>query len=350
MSYNFSKLSKLFLQMPPADEILALMTDIPDYPSLICQQMIVREIFQYSGEYKASKKWINYILKKIVKDVERTEGGEIADELADIIIDNNSRPNLEEDPGYISFELNGILTKRVSLKVLRSHNQVGLKSWEAGIFLAEFCSLLPSVFNFKSVCELGAGVGSTSLILANSVSCPKQILITDYTPEILANIAENVIINHPGISDHPECDIRTQHLDWLSFSSNILQPSVSADIVLAADCTYSEDICLALGLTIKKILLASKSSESFNKNMVIEKSGHLTSVDEKVHSSLFKFPFALVACTVRNEDTFYKFIEVLEMSDLHFRDITVLANGIIGPNQRFYYPNRELIKLICITI
>jgi hypothetical protein len=76
--------------------------------------------------------------------------------------------------------------ERLHLKVLRSHNQVGCRVWEAGLLLAEVLveAFPPEIYRQKTFVELGGGVGVTSLLLLASLppsSFPRYVYITDYS-------------------------------------------------------------------------------------------------------------------------------------------------------------------------
>ena len=83
----------------------------------------------------------------------------------------------------------------VSIKVFPYHNDVGVrKLWEAGAALAEYLIEKPGLVRGKSVCELGAGVGLTGIVIAGLCQT-KSVHLTDYTEATLVNMEHNVKAN-----------------------------------------------------------------------------------------------------------------------------------------------------------
>ena len=81
-----------------------------------------------------------------------------------------------------------------TLKVLRYHNQVGTKVWEAGLFLAELLLLSNLNLADRIIVELGAGVGVTGLIYMKSIfaspNMPRKYMMTDFDQTVLENLGE----------------------------------------------------------------------------------------------------------------------------------------------------------------
>mmetsp|Transcript_12507 Transcript_12507/g.18946 ORF Transcript_12507/g.18946 Transcript_12507/m.18946 type:complete len:586 (-) Transcript_12507:127-1884(-) len=87
----------------------------------------------------------------------------------------------------------------IGIKVYPHHNDVGVrKVWEAGAALAEFLLQRPHLVRGRNVCELGAGVGLTGLVIAGLCQT-KTVHLTDYTNATLENLEYNVSINHDWI-------------------------------------------------------------------------------------------------------------------------------------------------------
>lgn len=83
----------------------------------------------------------------------------------------------------------------VGIKIYPHHNDVGVqKVWEAGAALSEFLIANRHYVQNKTVCELGAGVGLTGLVIAG-VCQTKQVHMTDYTNATLENLEHNCVIN-----------------------------------------------------------------------------------------------------------------------------------------------------------
>ena len=87
------------------------------------------------------------------------------------------------------------------IRVYPYHNDVALRLWEAGSYLAEFFLHNPSILSEKHVVELGAGVGFTSLVIM--VFCkPASVHLTDYTEPCMLNLEHNLKINREWLEYH----------------------------------------------------------------------------------------------------------------------------------------------------
>ncbi|CAM9106648.1 unnamed protein product [Scytosiphon promiscuus] len=83
-----------------------------------------------------------------------------------------------------------------SFRVANRDNEVGLRVWEAGRALAEFCLAHSGLLEGKRVLELGAGIGMTGMAAAACCGA-SEVVLTDYAPRVLANLHFNVEINRP---------------------------------------------------------------------------------------------------------------------------------------------------------
>lgn len=87
----------------------------------------------------------------------------------------------------------------VGIKVYPHHNDVGVQRvWEAGAALAEYLIENVHLVKDQHVCELGAGVGLTGLIIAGLCQT-KSVHMTDYTNATLENLEYNCTINYDWI-------------------------------------------------------------------------------------------------------------------------------------------------------
>ena len=78
------------------------------------------------------------------------------------------------------------------------HGLDGLKLWDAGIVLSRFIIKHHDHFKDKDVLELGSGVGIGGLAARKWTQC-KNLIMTDYHPAILDNIAKNCTKNSEEI-------------------------------------------------------------------------------------------------------------------------------------------------------
>jgi len=128
------------------------------------------------------------------------------------------------------------------------HTSVGLQSWGSSILLADRFCLEPSTFSLippsqgrsLRILELGAGTGMLSIVAAKILHpFTAEIVATDYHPDVLENLAQNVATNFPTSATSPvghEAVVVTT-LDWEhpKYSAPLDQPF---DIILAADVIY----------------------------------------------------------------------------------------------------------------
>ncbi|XP_078690806.1 protein-lysine N-methyltransferase EEF2KMT-like isoform X2 [Branchiostoma floridae x Branchiostoma belcheri] len=75
-----------------------------------------------------------------------------------------------------------------------SHGTTGLRTWEAGLCLAEWAVDNSAVFEQKKVLELGSGMGLTGLVISSCCS-PAHYIYSDCHPNVLANLWENLVLN-----------------------------------------------------------------------------------------------------------------------------------------------------------
>ena len=108
----------------------------------------------------------------------------------------------------------------VTFRVLKAHNEVGCRVWEAGLHLASVCSsgsgsgsgakaksesssvnaAVRSLVAGRRVLELGAGVGVTGMLLASSsvLTRPAKLWLTDRGGAVLRGLRANAAYNAPG--------------------------------------------------------------------------------------------------------------------------------------------------------
>ncbi|KZC09483.1 Methyltransferase-like protein 22 [Dufourea novaeangliae] len=156
---------------------------------------------------------------------------------------------------------------------------VGLQVWRGALLLADYILSNPDLFKNKTVLELGAGVGLTSIVasfLAKEVICTEPLMKlaallvkrwennstrTWLTPESLNNVDVEGILrlirrNFLRNNDYVRSRIYVKELDFL----NVTWPTFyekrmkEATIILAADVIYDENITEGFVQTLKKLL------------------------------------------------------------------------------------------------
>lgn len=203
-------------------------------------------------------------------------------------------------------------TAVVTCRVASVFNEVGLKIWEAGWFLAEYVIAHHELFDGKNVLELGTGVGITGLALAASCS-PRHLLLTDYAPNVMQNLRYNVEINENAF----RCPVSVETLDWDTWEPSDEGSVLRPDILLAGDCAYDVDAFPSLMRVLQTFL--GPSSDDANRS-------------------------AIFAATIRNQSTFQEFLDQLAMHEISYTDITSQAAEKMGA-QLYRYDNRDQIRL-----
>ncbi|XP_068643170.1 uncharacterized protein [Aristolochia californica] len=157
---------------------------------------------------------------------------------------------------------------------------VGLQVWKAALVLSDFVLhkvFSSSDFNNVVACEVGAGTGLVSLLLAQVA---KTIFITDFGFQVLYNCASNVKLNS-GMLKYHESSVYVRELDWKRswppasrvhprdstpqrpdrylWSLCEIEEAEGASLLLAADVIYNDDLTDALFETLGKLM--SKGSE-----------------------------------------------------------------------------------------
>jgi protein-lysine N-methyltransferase EEF2KMT len=352
---------RAFLEMAPPAEVLKLLSKVPGWPNVEIQDSFVNIIMSSSNmKFSPSKRWLKALMKLIESDVSQHSEDGMSDSLAEVIIEHNTTDPSEfdeDDPANVTYTA-AISGVKSTLHVLRAHNQVGTRVWEAGLFLAEILSTMPEVIANKTVVELGAGCGVTSILSLKSCCCssrshllPKRVYLTDNMPEVLSNLQHNIELNADDylqfvgedyiqeveVSDRKnsptstrQCPTAVRHLDFSEASKEDCA-NYAADVLLVADCNYSEDISTPLVRVLELFLLGCPSYGTVQ----------VGTVD-------FKLPFCLLAATVRNENTYKHFLDTLDTSKLSYKDVTDWAIDTAG-SQRFHYQNRGSIRILLIV-
>ncbi|KAL6068407.1 Calmodulin-lysine N-methyltransferase [Balamuthia mandrillaris] len=154
----------------------------------------------------------------------------------------------------------------ISFGVSQQFNLLGMVTWDAGFFLAEYILANTEQFAGKRCLELGAGLGITGVTLCKT-GAPKQVVLTDYTDEVINNLTANVRNNGilvtpfrgmPPCDDENEqhkdekvgeCEVNVLELDWFRVTKASLS-SFSPDIILAADVVSIFFSCLSVAYSL----------------------------------------------------------------------------------------------------
>lgn len=391
--------------MAPVDEVIQLMRAIPEYPSVDAQDEFCRHIVHSSyAHVPPSKRWMKSLLKRMEKDLCNAE---MSDDLTELFLTFLTSQEYADDtefcdeafitfiPVHESDESGGNSTLTTTIRVLRLHNEVGTRIWEAGLYLAEILYGYPSLLTGKVVVELGAGSGATLLLVVKNccssereIYLPSTALLTDNMPTVLENLKYNVELNATGRvllpqgnspSDMPyiysakrdvddatttagaalQCLVSVQHLD---FETATVEQSrrLQADVILVADCTYSEDIHAPLVGVLEKLLCiptsqfmsscSSTSNNTSSSNNSNSNSNYSNPIEVLMRrAAAGDRPVCLLAATIRNPPTYAHFIDTLNANNnLQWDDVTDFSKTLAG-EQRYRYDYRDSIRILLIT-
>ena len=179
-----------------------------------------------------------------------------------------------------------------------SGGTTGLSTWTAGQCLARWLDSRPDLISGKTVLELGAGAGLTGIFaLKRWRGEISQYTFTDSHGKVVDNLKHNLTCNLEDwrIEERGEEVLQLENdedrtvasvrlLDWETFSET---EEVEADLILGADIVFDPSLLTSLVRTLQ-ILLTRRRSE------------------------------AILACCVRNEDTFALFESLVTEQGLSF--------------------------------
>ncbi|GLE08648.1 hypothetical protein PINS_up019963 [Pythium insidiosum] len=165
------------------------------WSSLSCQDAVMEIVIHDAiCEKFAPQPIYTYRFLKHYMDALENVGAEISDALAEELIQLVSIGRVldpssldPDDMHHVTYRVPHEIAKSandvtVTCRVASVFNEVGLKIWEAGWFLAEFALAHRELFENRSVLELGAGVGITGIIIGKCIAV-RRLLLSDYAPK-----------------------------------------------------------------------------------------------------------------------------------------------------------------------
>lgn len=145
--------------------------------------------------------------------------------------------------------------------LLAAGSNVGLRTWEASLHLAQYLHSNPRLVTGKNIIELGAGTGLVSLLCAGPLEA-ETVLSTDGLPHVVEMIDENIMRNRASLfsgSASRRLPI-ARVLDWADTES--LKDTLAIDgiipeynLILGADITYSPDVVPLLARLLKILIV-----------------------------------------------------------------------------------------------
>lgn len=244
-------------------------------------------------------------LKHVIQSLER-EGCE---EIHDDIYEQLAVKLKEEKPdfSYKNFLLQADDSSTFTIKESNSFirdGTTGLKLWPASMALAEFILQNETLFNGKSILELGSGAtGFVGMVLVKACR-PEKVYLSDCHDSVIETLIENVSLNlikHKAkpleksllvrhrlkVPNGPELGVL--NLPWENVDKHVeeLKVDVKPDVLLAADVVYDDTLFTDLIKCITTMFHYASPSLVF-----------------------------YLSQTVRNEETFKKFSDLLHQNNL----------------------------------
>lgn len=145
--------------------------------------------------------------------------------------------------------------------LLAAGSNVGLRTWEASLHLAQYLHSHRDRVAGKNVIELGAGTGLVSILCAGPLNA-RTVLSTDGLPHVVEMIDKNIALNRTNLFNGSailKAPI-ARVLDWADVES--LQETLRVDdsvpkynLILGADITYSPDVVPLLAQLLKTLIV-----------------------------------------------------------------------------------------------
>nr|KAF6441463.1 methyltransferase like 22 [Rousettus aegyptiacus] len=155
---------------------------------------------------------------------------------------------------------------------------VGKQVWRGALFLADYILFQWDLFQGRTVLELGAGTGLTSLVAA---TVAQTVYCTDVGADLLAMCQQNIALNS-HLTAPGDGVVKVRELDWLkdglctdpkapfSWSEEDISDLYShTTILLAAEVFYDDDLTDALFKTLYR--LAHKLKNACTAILSVEK-------------------------------------------------------------------------------
>ncbi|KOX67357.1 Protein FAM86A [Melipona quadrifasciata] len=257
-------------------------------------------------KYPIKQSYQRAFLKWLMKKIE-DEGGEICDDIYTTYC-NLMSSTVEESVHYRHFLMeNNCISIKESTNII-SKGTTGLCSWQGSVELSKWCLENKHEFCGKVVLELGCGVGLTGLSIIKMCS-PEQYIFTDCHEIVLKMVSENVMLNllHNEKKIESELkhdmlklqlkynctDVKIIKLRWEDIDNYVKEKWIIPDIIIGADILYDVNSFSILILGLKKFLS-------------------------------FVNKYAIIAVTVRNENTVSQFLYQLGHYDLSFEEYDIL--------------------------
>ena len=120
----------------------------------------------------------------------------------------------------------------------------GLHLWEAAVVLSRYAVTHSSLFDNKTILELGTGCGLLGICLLLKTNCSK-LTFSDYVDSVISNLKDNISLN---IRTKDKYDIL--QLDWREYE----KLTEKYDVIIGTELIYQGGYIEELAKLIKKSL------------------------------------------------------------------------------------------------
>ncbi|EPE34681.1 S-adenosyl-L-methionine-dependent methyltransferase [Glarea lozoyensis ATCC 20868] len=280
---------------------LQLKLDYPDGEYLrnsVFQKSIFSRLFQEEAiQHPPPKGYQFRVLKEFVKRIEESiqnwDEEELNDDLFEalsLLISSSIPSDLAsaQEESYVTYSLSLLaedaaksptITLREARNVLAASGTTGLRTWEAALHFGNYLiKNAPNLVEGKSVLELGAGTGYLSMLCAKHLKA-SYVLATDGSGEVVEGLQTSIYLNDL----HTTSKIDGKELKWGYPLMGGEEPEWNGgrkvDLVIGADLTYYETGIPPLLSTFDNVF------------------------------ELYPNVRIIIAATIRNEETFRKFLD-----------------------------------------
>ncbi|CAK9811058.1 Methyltransferase-like protein 22 [Anthophora plagiata] len=158
---------------------------------------------------------------------------------------------------------------------------VGLQVWRGALLLADYILSNPDLFKDKTILELGAGVGLTSIV-ASFVA--EKVICTDIDLKgIMKLIRRNFMRNSAYIKSKVYIkELNFLNLQWPTFYKKRMN---EATVILAADVIYDENVTEGFVNTLTKLLNSKTQKVVY---IALEKRYVFTTVNMDVNAPMYE--------------------------------------------------------------
>jgi predicted nicotinamide N-methyase len=177
-----------------------------------------------------------------------------------------------------------------SRNLISAAGTTGLRTWEASLHLGQYLCANASLVQGKGILELGAGTGYLSILCAKFLG-PRQVIASDGSEEVVANLPENFFVNDLQGSNV----ISAMELKWgyplIGGEEAAWNGGRPIDVAIGADVTYDGSGIPALAGTMVELF------------------------------DLFPAIKIIIAATERNEITFETFLNVCKQRKFGMHEV-----------------------------